>query len=119
MNPNVAFEAQSETLTIVPADTDSRSAGVACPIHEVEIAGALSEALVRPAIVGEAAEPRGAAAATCVTTASIARASLPWALHRGDRVRRQRDGAIFEIKDILPEGAANLVLHLVPVDRLQ
>ena len=59
----------------------------------------------------------GAFAGDRVKTASILRASLPWTLKSGDRITRCCDSAVFEIKDVVPDGVSRIIAHLMPLSR--
>jgi len=51
--------------------------------------------------------------------ASFAHADLPWAIQRGDRVKRETTGESYEVTRVEPDGVSRVVLHLVELGKAE
>jgi|GEM_PF-2550117 hypothetical protein len=51
--------------------------------------------------------------------ASFSHADLPWQINRGDRVKRETTGEMYEVTRVEPDGVSRVTLHLVELGKAE
>jgi hypothetical protein len=111
-------QAIAEVLTLIPVDASSEMPGVANPIHEIQTRGVLRRRTDAAFTSGGEAVPGRLAPCAESLTATFARADLPWAISCGDRIRRGGDEAVYEVKEIIPDGVRDITAVVSAIQML-
>ncbi len=108
-------EAFGEALSIIPCEAKPNFSPISYDEEAVTLRGEFSyrnKLVFRTSHAATAMSGDSGLIESRVPIVTLTHNSLPWEIHRGDRVRRETDHTLFEVTKVESDGVSRVTLHL-------